>query len=64
MAAPTMITLATPIITPSRVRKLRSFCARIESIASRNALRKLFQERISPELLCGMSVLIFQDNVR
>ena len=59
-----MMTLATPMMTPSRVRKLRSLWARIESIASRNALRKLFQERISPELLCGMSVLIFQDNVR
>jgi hypothetical protein len=52
------------MITPNRVRKLRSYCARIESIASRNALRKLFQERMSPELLCGMSVLTFQDNVR
>ena len=37
MAAPTMITLATPMITPSSVRKLRSLCARMESIASRNA---------------------------
>jgi len=37
MAAPTMITLATPMITPSRVRKLRSVCARIESIASLKA---------------------------
>ena len=63
MAAPTMMTLATPMMTPSSVRKLRSLCARMESIASRNALRKLFQERISPELLC-MSVLTFQDNVR
>jgi len=51
MAAPTMITLATPMMTPRRVRKLRSFCARMESIARRNALRKLFQERITPELL-------------
>ena len=59
MAAPTMITLATPMITPSRVRKLRSFCARMESIARRNALRKLFQERVSPALVCGMSVLNF-----
>ena len=33
MAEPTRITLATPMITPSRVRKLRSLCDadRIES---------------------------------
>ena len=37
MAAPTMMTLATPMITPSSVRKLRSLCARMESIARRNA---------------------------
>ena len=37
MAEPTMITLATPIITPSSVRKLRSLCERIESIARLNA---------------------------
>ena len=48
MAAPTMMTLATPMMIPSRVRKLRSFCARMESIASRNALVKLFQERDCP----------------
>src|ERR1035441_3930185 len=33
MAAPTMMTLATPMMTPSRVRKLRSLCARMESSA-------------------------------
>jgi len=37
MAAPTMITLATPMMTPSSVRKLRSFWARMDSIARRNA---------------------------
>ena len=38
MADPTRITLPTPMITPSNVRKLRSLCPRIESIARPNAL--------------------------
>ena len=37
MAEPTMITLATPMMTPSSVRKLRSLWARMESIASPKA---------------------------
>jgi hypothetical protein len=32
-----MMTLATPMITPSRVRKLRSLCEPMESAACRNA---------------------------
>jgi hypothetical protein len=48
MAAPTMMTLATPIITPSSVRKLRSLCERMESIASQNAFWNCCQERENP----------------
>ena len=39
MAAPTMMTLATPMITPSSVRKLRSLWARMESMARLVAFR-------------------------
>ena len=38
IAAPTMTTLATPTMTPSRVRNVRNLCARMESIASQLAL--------------------------
>ncbi len=55
-----MITLATPIMTPSSVRKLRSLCERIESIARLNALWKLCQERENPETDCD---IYHQDNV-
>ena len=58
IAAPTMMTLATPMITPSRVRKLRSLCDRIESIASPKALLKLYQEREKPGLEEDMMSLL------
>src|SRR5271166_1608903 len=60
MAAPTMMTLATPMMTPSSVRKLRSLWARRESAASRKAFWNCCQERDSPEPDWTM---FFQDNV-
>lgn len=47
MAAPTMTTLLTPMMTPSRVRKLRSLWARSEAKASEAAVVTVYQARIS-----------------
>src|ERR1035438_6701759 len=48
MAAPTRMTLATPMITPSSVRKLRNLCARIESSAREMAVVML-EKGFTPE---------------
>ena len=50
MAAPTRITLATPITTPSSVRKLLSLCARSDS----SAMRKELLNRSRPRIPAGV----------
>src|SRR4051812_2365701 len=46
MAAPTSTTLATPMMMPRRVRKLRSLCARMESSARETAVVRLYERFI------------------
>ena len=61
MAEPTIITLATPMMMPRRVKKLRSLCARMESHASFSALTRSWRKRANP---LGISAIHSQHNVR